>query len=520
MKWKNLLFVVFISAVTAIGSVWGYGKYESIQTAGIQESGKLPANYASFYDKATAPTNALDFTAASASATPAVVHIRVETKARKVTNQLPRNNPFGDLFGGGDGDSPFGDFFGGPRIQTIPGERASGSGVIISDDGYIVTNNHVVANADKITVTTSEKNTYKARVIGTDPSSDLAVLKIEAKQLPYLVYGNSDDLKLGQWVIAIGYPFTLDVTVTAGIVSAKARDIGLGRQNNHGPSSSIESYIQTDAAVNPGNSGGALINTNGQLVGINSAIASPTGSFTGYSFAIPINIVQKVVKDIIKFGAVQRGYMGVSFMDITSLNEDQKKELKIENFNTGLYIGGVTDDGAAKEVGLKKGDVITKINGIDVRNSGQLSAAMGDKKPGDKLHITYMRDGKEQNVDLTLKNSLGTYKELTADQVASKVLGADLNTLSDADARKYGINGGVQVSNLRDGAFKNAKIQNGFIIISINGNSVTTVEEAKKLLKESDGLIQLRGIYPDGNAIYGYPLRLDNDSSGDDGGGN
>ena len=194
MKWKNVLFVVFISAATAIGSVWGFSKYQRMQTAGMQESGKLPANYASFYDKSTAPADALDFTAASASATPAVVHIKVETKARKVTNNLP-SSPFGDLFG----DSPFGDFFGGPRIQTIPGQRASGSGVIISDDGYIVTNNHVVANADKISVTTSDKKNYKARLIGTDPSSDLAVLKIEGKGLPYLVYGNSDDLKLGQW---------------------------------------------------------------------------------------------------------------------------------------------------------------------------------------------------------------------------------------------------------------------------------------------------------------------------------
>lgn len=510
MKWKNVLFVIFISAATAIGSVWGFSKYQQMQTAGIQPAGKLPANYASFYDKSTAPAGALDFTAASASATPAVVHIKVETKSRKVTNNLP-SNPFGDLFGGGN--SPFGDFFGGPRVQTIPGERASGSGVIISDDGYIVTNNHVVANADKITVTTSDKKTYKARVIGTDPSSDLAVVKIEATNLPYLVYGNSDDLKLGQWVIAIGYPFTLDVTVTAGIVSAKARDIGLGRSKNNGSSTTIESYIQTDAAVNPGNSGGALINTNGQLIGINSAIASPTGSFTGYSFAIPVNIARKVVNDIIKYGAVQRGYIGISFMDITNLSDKQKEELKISDFNTGLYVGGVSEDGAAKDAGLLKGDVITAINGKQVHNSGQLSAVMGDKKPGDKLNITYMRDGKEQKTSLVLKNSIGTYKQLTAEEASSKTLGADLKTLTPDQAQKYGIRGGVQVTNLKDGAFKKAKIQNGFIIVSINGQVVTKSEEVLKILKESTGLLQLRGIYPDGDAIYGYPLRLDNSDS-------
>lgn len=512
MKWKNVLFVVFISAATAIGSVWGFSKYQRMQTAGIQEPGKLPANYASFFDKSSAPSSAIDFTAASASATPAVVHIKVETKARKVTNNLPRS-PFGDLFG----DSPFGDFFGGPRIQTIPGERASGSGVIISEDGYIVTNNHVVANADKITVTTSDKKTYKARIIGTDPSSDLAVVKIEADNLPYLVYGNSDDLKLGQWVIAIGYPFTLDVTVTAGIVSAKARDIGLGRSKSNGSSTTVESYIQTDAAVNPGNSGGALINTDGQLIGINSAIASPTGSFTGYSFAIPVNIARKVVNDIIKYGAVQRGYIGISFGDITNMTDKQKEERKIANYNTGLYVADVSEDGAAKEAGLQKGDIITAINGRTVNNSGQMSAVMGDKKPGDKLNITYMRDGKQHQTSLTLKNSIGTYKQLTADEASAKTLGADLTTLTPEEASKYGIRGGVQVTNLREGAFKKAKIQNGFIIVSINGQTVTKAEDVRKILKESTGLLQLRGIYPDGDAIYGYPLRLDNDDDSDSG---
>ena len=513
MKWKNVLFVVFISAATAIGSVWGFSKYQRMQTAGTQEPGKLPANYASFFDKSSAPSSAIDFTAASASATPAVVHIKVETKSRKVTNNLP-SSPFGDLFGD---DSPFGDFFGGPRVQTIPGERASGSGVIISDDGYIVTNNHVVANADKITVTTSDKKTYKARVIGTDPSSDLAVVKIEASHLPYLVYGNSDDLKLGQWVIAIGYPFTLDVTVTAGIVSAKARDIGLGRSKSNGSSTTIESYIQTDAAVNPGNSGGALINTDGQLIGINSAIASPTGSFTGYSFAIPVNIAKKVVNDIIKYGAVQRGYIGITFLDITTLTDEQKKELKIDNYNTGLYVGDVSEDGAAQAAGLKKGDVITAINDRPVNNSGQMSAIMGEKKPGDKLNVTYMRDGKQLQGTLTLKNSLGTYKQMTAEEASSSKLGADLVTLTPEQASKYGINGGVQVTNLKDGAFKKAKIQNGFIIISIDGQTVHKAEDARKILKESTGLIQLRGIYPDGDAIYGYPLRLDNEDSDNSG---
>ncbi|HVZ25008.1 MAG TPA: trypsin-like peptidase domain-containing protein, partial [Sediminibacterium sp.] len=266
MQLKNLLAIIAISASTALLSVWGYGKYIQYQTAGVQDPGKVPVNYAGFFgnnnNNAGSP---IDFTPAATAATPAVVHIKTKTKARQVSNSSQQRfrNPFSDLFG-----DDFGDFFGGPRM--IPEQRASGSGVVITADGYIVTNNHVVDGADEINVTLSNKKSYKAKVIGTDPNTDLAVIKIEAHDLPYIVYGNSDDAKLGQWVLAIGYPLNLDVTVTAGIVSAKSRSIGINdRQSN----TAIESFIQTDAAVNPGNSGGALINTNGELIGINSAIA-------------------------------------------------------------------------------------------------------------------------------------------------------------------------------------------------------------------------------------------------------
>ncbi|MDE3252704.1 MAG: trypsin-like peptidase domain-containing protein, partial [Bacteroidota bacterium] len=292
MKLKNILAIVAISASTAILSVWGYGRYMEYQTAGIQDPGKVPVNYAGFFGNNNNSSPVVDFTPAATSATPAVVHIKTKTKARQVSNNSQQRfrNPFSDLFG----DDLGGFFGGGPRM--IPEQRASGSGVIITDDGYIVTNNHVVDGADEINVTLANKKSYKAKVIGTDPSSDLAVIKIDGKGLPYMVYGNSDEAKLGQWVLAIGYPLSLDVTVTAGIISAKSRSIGI---NDRQSKTAIESFIQTDAAVNPGNSGGALVNTNGELIGINSAIASPTGSYAGYSYAIPVNIVKKVVTDIV-----------------------------------------------------------------------------------------------------------------------------------------------------------------------------------------------------------------------------
>ncbi len=517
MKLKNLLLVIIISATTAVGSVWGFSKYQETNLAGTQESDKLPLNYASFYDKSTAPQGPLDFTAACASATPAVVHIRIKTKARTITNNnAPNQNPFGDLFGDG---SPFGNLFGGPGgQQTIPSQRASGSGVIISQDGYIITNNHVVQDAAEITVTTSDKKTYKARVIGTDPNYDLAVVKIDAKNLPYLVYGNSDNVKLGQWVLAIGYPFTLDVTVTAGIVSAKARDIGLGRQDNGGASSIVQSYIQTDAAVNPGNSGGALINTDGQLIGINSAIASETGSYSGYSFAIPVNIVKKVTNDLIKYGAVQRGYLGVEYGDISSMPEEAKDKLNIKNYNTGIYVSSITKDGAAEAAGLKKGDVITKIDNIPVDNSGELAAVIGDKKPGDKIVIDFMRDGKEHTTNATLKNNIGdVVATANKDNISTSALGASLNTLNAEQLSKYGISGGVQVKDLSDGALKKAGVENNFIIFSINGTRIKTAEQALKIIKSATGDVVMRGFYPGSTYIYGYRFNLGDSDNNDSG---
>ncbi len=499
MKLNNFFAVVAISATTAVLSVWGYGKFLERQSAGIQEQGKVPANYAGFFGNAPAG-GAVDFTPAATTATPAVVHIKTKTKARQVSNNSSsrQRNPFSDLFG-----DDFGDFFGGPRV--IPEQRASGSGVVITDDGYIITNNHVVEGADEINVTLANKKSYKATVIGTDASSDLAVIKIEGKGLPYLVYGNSDETKLGQWVLAIGYPLNLDVTVTAGIVSAKSRSIGINdRQSN----AAIESFIQTDAAVNPGNSGGALINTSGELIGINSAIASPTGSYAGYSYAIPVNIVKKVVTDIVKFGTVQRAYIGIQYPR-ENITDEQRKELGTGyKEGEGVYVIEVPADGAAAAAGVKKGDIVTKINGVGVTTGPELQEQVTRFKPGDKISLTYVRNGKESTVPLTLKNKAGNTDIVKTTGIIEK-LGAELAAVDSKTASANQISGGVVVKKISEGLFKKTRMQEGFIITSVNDQEIKSVADLDKILSLNKGRkVKIEGVYPGFEGTYPYPLDL------------
>ena len=500
MKLKNVLLIVAISVTTSLVSIWGYGTWLRNQSATMQNEGKVPVNYAGFFDK-DAPSGIPDFTAAATSATPAVVHIKTKIKGGTVSSR--NSNPFGDLFGE---DDPFYKFFGGPRSMTLPDQQASGSGVIISQDGYIVTNNHVIDGASEINVTLSNRKSYKATVIGADPNTDLAVIKINDNNLPYMIYGNSDDVKLGQWVMAVGYPLTLDVTVTAGIISAKSRSIGINRSDR-----AIESYLQTDAAVNPGNSGGALINTNGELIGINSAIASPTGSYAGYSYAIPVNIVKKAVNDLIKFGAVQRAYIGITYAP-DDLTEEQKKANGVKD-GPGIFVTGVATDGAAKGAGLQKGDFITKINDVDINSGPQLQEQVARYKPGDKVNITYVRNGKENTVELTLKNKSGNY-EVVKNVSAFDNLGADLVTVDKQTAQKNDISGGVQVKKIGNGLLKNTRIQEGFIITSVDGQDINNLDDLKTTLNNSHGTVKLEGVYPGYDGTYGYPLSLDNDDSG------
>src|SRR5436190_16765225 len=401
MKWKQLLLIVSISVGSALATVWGYNKFTH-QAAFVQTQNGVPVNYAGFFDKNTSG-DPVDFSKAANASVQSVVHIKTKIPAKKVSNDLPRNR--------GNLDDWFNQFFDfGPSV--IPEQRASGSGVIISEDGYIVTNNHVISDGDKgiaseITVTLHNRKIYKARVIGSDPNYDLAVLKIDGTNLPFMLYGNSDEVQLGQWVLAVGYPLSLETTVTAGIVSAKGRTIGINSRQGQSP---VESFIQTDAAVNQGNSGGALVNTNGQLVGINSAILAPSGTYAGYSFAIPVNLVKKVVNDIIQFGNVQRGYLGVSY-PTQELTEDQMKQLGIKENDEGVFVSAVAPDGAAEAAGIKRGDLITKINGAEVTSGLEMSSVLANYKPGDKVNVTYKRKGSEFNTAVVVKKSHGNYEK-------------------------------------------------------------------------------------------------------------
>jgi serine protease Do len=504
MKFKQVLLIVAISAGSAVGSVALYNKYLNTEniTVGSAEKG-LPANYAGFFDgKPGAPAEGLDFVKAANSAVPAVVHIKTKIPAKKVSNNLPRNRNFDDFF-----DQFFGEGFG-PNI--IPEQRASGSGVIISEDGYIVTNNHVISDqgggiAAEINVTLSNRKTYKARVIGRDPSSDLAVLKIDASKLPFMVYGNSDNIQLGQWVLAIGYPLTLDATVTAGIVSATGRSIGINSRQTQKGDTPVESFIQTDAAVNQGNSGGALINTNGELIGINSAILAPSGTYAGYSFAIPVNIIKKIVNDIIQYGDVQRGYLGVSYYPTDDVSDEQLKSLGIPTNVEGVYVSSVSSDGGASAAGIRKGDVITKVNNNRVVSGLQMSAQIAGFHPGDKVPVTYIRGGKEYTVTVALKKK----SDVVSANISTR-LKADLSTLSSDKASKYGIDGGVVINKIyEDSPFGRARIQPGFIITSVAGQQVTSLEDLTDLLSNIAGTVKVEGVYPGNDMPYSYPVNLD-----------
>ena len=499
MKWKQVLLIIFISAGSALASVWGYNKFTHHQTAFVQTVGGLPVNYAGFFDKNTSG-DPVDFSKAANSSVECVVHIKTKIPAKKVSNDLPsrRGNGFDDWF------NQFFDF--GPTV--IPEQRASGSGVIISEDGYIVTNNHVISDGDKgiaseITVTLHNRKTYKARVIGYDPNYDLAVLKIDGNNLPFMLYGNSDNVQLGQWVLAVGYPLSLETTVTAGIVSAKGRTIGINARQGQAP---VESFIQTDAAVNQGNSGGALVNTDGQMIGINSAILAPSGTYAGYSFAIPVNLVKKVVSDIIQYGNVQRGYLGVSY-PTQDLSEDQMKQMGIKDTDEGVYVSAVAPNGGADAAGIKRGDFITKINGAEVTSGLEMSSVLANYKPGDKVQVTYKRNGSEHTAEVTLKKSPGNYEAVYTANVQDQ-LGADLETLDSKKADEYGVDGGVVVKSIKKGgAISKTRMEEGFIITNVNGVDVKNVEQLGKALLSSRGTVKLEGMYP-GSDMYTYPLNL------------
>jgi serine protease Do len=485
MTVKQSLAAILVVAATSVGSIWGYSQYQQqlTETDSTKTSNLFkPVSYVG--DPVTGPD--VDFEKAATKAVPSVVHIKTVTKAKQATSPDMQNNPFRDFFGDG-----FDDLFGGRGNGQPQVQRASGSGVIISNDGYIITNNHVVDGADEFTVTLSNNKTYKGKLIGKDPSSDLAVVKIDASNLPFMNFANSDDVHLGQWVLAIGYPLNLDATVTSGIVSAKSRSLGINSRQSKTP---LEAFIQTDAAINPGNSGGALVNLNGDLIGINSAIASPTGSYAGYGYAIPSNMVKKITADIIKYGSAKRAYLGVMFGNDQMSDEDRAKNNIKEG--DGVYVMDVAQNSAAAEAGIQKGDFITKINGSTVATGTEMIEKIAAMRPGDKVTISFQRNGVEKNASATLKGESGTYASMKAQAVEQ--LGASFENLDRQRAAQLGITGGVQVKDLQQGILtQQTRIKEGFIITKINNQRVNNVDQLKQALADAGNTAIISGVYPD-----------------------
>lgn len=448
---------------------------------------------------AAVPAQPVDLTYAAEKSLPSVVHI-LSTKNSKVQTVEVQSDPFSDFF-----SDPFG-FFGNPnqgnggkqkRSVRTPKQQGSGSGVIISNDGYIVTNNHVVADADELTVTLNDNKEYSARIIGTDKTTDLALIKIDGKNLPAITIANSEDIKVGEWVLAVGNPFNLTNTVTAGIVSAKGRSL---YQNG------VESFIQTDAAINPGNSGGALVNTRGELIGINAMLYSQTGSFSGYGFAIPTSIMNKVVDDLKKYGTVQRAVIGIQGSDVKNYVDAQKDQGKDIDLGTmeGIYVAKVTEESAAEEAGLKEGDVITAIDGKEVNKMADLQECLAKKRPGDKVSISYLRDKKKSTKTVTLKNEQGNT------QVVKKadldVLGGNFRAITDNQKQQFNIGYGLEVLKVNAGKLKNAGITKGFIIQRVNDSAIKTIDDLQNVVKEAstskDPVLYIQGIYPTGKKAY------------------
>ncbi|MCX6188166.1 MAG: Do family serine endopeptidase [Bacteroidetes bacterium] len=433
-----------------------------------------------------------NFINAAQIVTPAVVHV-------KVTGSSEASAEDGDTQGQFD---PL-EFFKkhGFELPQSGQSLKAGSGVILSEDGYIVTNNHVIEGGGSIEVVLNNKKSYKGTVIGTDPNFDIALIKIDPKEkLPFVSYGNSDDLKVGEWVLAVGNPFNLTSTVTAGIVSAKARNIRLING-----SSPVEAFIQTDAAVNPGNSGGALVNTRGELVGINTAIASQTGNYEGYSFAVPVNIVKKVVDDLHKYGKVQRGYLGIQITDVDSkkAEENDLKEVK------GVFVEKSNEGSAAMDAGLKKGDVILKVDDVEINSVSELQEQISRRKPGDKVVITYQRDNMIKTTDVVLKNEAGNTKITESASVETgRALGAEFASMDKNALLKLELKNGVKVTKVGPGKFKNAGIPEGFVITKVDKNEVSSVSEVTAAIVNKKGGVLVEGLNPDGTKGY-YALGID-----------
>ena len=494
---KIVNIAVPTSAIVAV--VLSVAALTNTNAAPSAEQNSLPA-------VAAAPAGQpVDLTYAAEKALPSVVYIK-NTQNSKVQT-VEYSDPFEDFF-----SDPFGGFFGrgqgngGRRQRQVqtPKRTAAGSGVIISADGYIVTNNHVVDGADELMVTLNDNKEYSARIIGADATTDLALIKIDAKNLPAIVIANSDNAKVGEWVLAVGNPLGLNNTVTAGIVSAKARTMGQG----------VSSMIQTDAAINQGNSGGALVNVRGELIGINAMLASPNGSNIGYGFAIPTSIMNKVVDDLKQYGNVQRAMIGIQGSDVNDYVDMEKEKGNEVDLGTmeGIYIANVVDDGAAAEAGLEKGDVITHIDGQKVSKFGELTNIIAQKRPGDKITISYLRDKKKKEVTLTLKNEQGNTKVVKNADI--DVLGGQFRAITDQQKEQLNIGYGLEVLKVNGGKLKDAGVPKGFIIQRINDESIKSIDDLQKVVKDAstskEPVLYIQGIYPTGKKGY-FAVPLQND---------
>ena len=487
MTRKSLLVTFSVAVFGALIGVFAYTLLFNVNPAVVKVLESAPiAKFASLGDEVKVG-GLPDLTYAAEKSIHAVVHVKVKSIQQG---------------GYSSSGNPMFDFFFGPKgyDQTPQPSMGFGSGVMISKDGYIVTNNHVVDGANEIEIVLNDRQSYIGKVIGADPTTDIALVKIDGTDFPYMNFGNSDELKVGEWVIAVGNPFNLTSTVTAGIVSAKSRSINI--LSNPTQRMGIEAFIQTDAAVNPGNSGGALVNTKGELVGINTAIASQTGSYSGYSFAVPINIAKKVVGDLMEYGVVQRALLGVEITDVTKKLADEKGLGKI----VGVFVANVSDKGAAKEAGIESDDVILSVNDEMVNSVPELQEKISRYRPGDKIKVLVNRKGKEKLFTVTLRNSDGLTSLMKAEEV-NLLLGAKLLELSDTERQKFQINTGVKVVSLQNGKLRSSGVRDGYIITKANRMPISTVDDFRRAISSVDDGLLIGGFYPNGKIEY-YAINL------------
>lgn len=493
MNKRNIVLAMVLSSF--LGGILAIGGYVIVQPAPqnmiVPTAGVNPVSFTNYVFDSTdfVVPEGLNFVYAAKAATPAVVHIRTKYTRELANYRSPLDEFFRDWYGDRGQQ---------PQPQPYEG-RGAGSGVVISSDGYIATNNHVIDHSTEIEVVLNDNRSFKAQVIGTDPDTDLALIKIDAENLPTINFGDSENIQVGEWVLAIGNPFEYRSTVTAGIVSAKGRNIGILRNRvGDNQDRSIESFIQTDAAVNPGNSGGALVNLKGELVGINTAIASPTGAFAGYSFAVPVTLVKKVIWDLKDYGAVQRPLLGITIRD---MNAEIASEYDLEILK-GVYVAEITPGSAAEDAGLQPNDIIVAIDDNPITNTSQLQEAVALNRPGDKITVKFYRNGSMKTVDARLKNVLNTMEVVSADG-AFEMGGATFIPVSDELKEKLDIEGGLQIKELNSGRWKDARIKEGFIVTRFDRRDIKTSDDLSRAIANvrNDGAL-IEGYYPNGEKAY------------------